>query len=237
MHILVVEDEPEMLAMLCGGLQEHGHTVTPACDGESGLLLATANAFDVIVLDVLLPGCNGYEVARRLRASQDAGSRHSPILMLTACDAEDQVIHGLDLGADFYITKPFSFLELLARIKSLQRQIRTAQDYCIRVDDLVFYPGKCLVMRAGLTLDLTRTERTLLACLLRSVGTTVSRKILMSEVWGESNPVGNSTLDAFMNLLRNKIDTQFQRKLIQTARGVGYGIYSDAISEAWQPQR
>ena len=130
---------------------------------------------DVILLDVLLPGCNGYEVARRLRASQDAVSRYAPILMLTACDAEDQVIQGLDLGADFYITKPFSFLELLARIKSLQRPSTIARSSCVRVDDLVFHPENCVVRRAGTIIDLTRTERILLACLLRSAGTTVSR--------------------------------------------------------------
>ena len=224
MHVLIVEDETEMLAMLCVGVEEHGHTVTCACDGMAGLSLATAKTFDVIVLDVLLPGCSGNEVARRLRASPDAMSRHTPILMLTACDAENQVIQGLDTGADYYMTKPFSFLELLARMKSLQRHTLTARSSCMRVDDLIFDPENHLIQRAGKSIDLTRTERTLLACLLRSTGTTVPRQTLLSEVWGDSNPVGNSTLDAFMNLLRNKIDTPFQRKLIQTTRGVGYRI-------------
>ncbi len=236
MRILIVEDEAEMLAMLCAGLQEHEHTVTPACTGETGLSLATTRAFDVIVLDVLLPVCNGYEVTRKLRASPVAMSRHAPVLMLTACDAEDQVIQGLDLGADDYMTKPFSFLELLARIKSLQRHTRTARSSFMRVDDLVFDPEKHLVRRAGTAIDLTRTERTLLACLLRSAGTTVSRQTLMSEVWGDSNPVGSSTLDAFMNLLRNKVDTPFERKLIETTRGVGYRIRA-AVAEAWSPRK
>ncbi len=236
MHILIVEDEPEMLTMLCGGLEEQGHTVTPACDGNTGLSLATSRSFDVIVLDVLLPGCNGFEVARTLRASKDAESCHTPILMLTACDAEDQVIEGLDLGADYYMTKPFSFRELLARLMSLQRQSVMARS-CLRVDDLVFDPEKQSVKRAGTSIDLTRTERTLLACLLRSVGTTVSRQSLMSQVWGEGSRVGNSTLDAFMNLLRSKVDAPYKRKLIQTTRGVGYRIRPVAASEGWPLRR
>ena len=238
MHILIVEDEPQMLEMLCDGLREHGHAVTPVRDGDAGLALVTAERFDVIVLDVLLPGLSGYEFARALRSAANAASLQTPILMLTACDREDQIIQGLDIGADYYMTKPFSFLELLARIKSIRRHTAIAQDSCLRVEDLVFDPRHHLVKRAGLAIELTRTERSLLACLLRSAGATVSRQSLMAEVWGEGHTVGNSTLDAFMNLLRNKVDIPFKRKLIQTTRGVGYSIRSSNCTETatWRAQ-
>ena len=232
MHILIVEDEPEMLAMLQDGLREHGHTVTASFDGETGLAIAMAELFDVIVLDVLLPGMDGYGIARALRLRDDALSRHAPILMLTACDREDQVIQGLEFGADYYMTKPFSFLELLARIKSIRRHTAIARKTCLCVEDLIFNPETQAIQRGGKTLDLTRTERTLLICLLRSAGATVSRHTLMAEVWGDPNKVGNSTLDAFMNLLRNKVDTPFKKKLIQTRRGAGYCILSKTISDA-----
>jgi DNA-binding response OmpR family regulator len=188
--------------------------------------------FDVIVLDVMLPGINGYGLARTLRSSVNASSRHTPVLMLTACDREDQIIQGLELGADYYMTKPFSFLELLARIKSVRRHTAVLRDPCIRVADLVFDPEHQLVKRDGRAIELTRTERTLLACLLRSLGETVPRSTLMAEVWGDQNKVGNSTLDAFMNLLRNKVDSPYKRKLIETKRGAGYLIRSTATSDS-----
>lgn len=217
MRILIVEDEEKMRELLRDGLREHGHTVIAAGDGEDGLALAGAHEFDVIVLDVMLPQISGMEVAARLRSRASSAA----VLMLTACDAQEQIIEGLERGADDYLTKPFSFPELLARIKSITRRSASAPP-SLRVGDLVLDAVRRQVFRAGVLLDLTRTEHLLLECLMKAGGKILPRQELIESVWGRDRTIGNSTLDAFINLLRNKVDAPFGRRIIRTVKGVGY---------------
>lgn len=227
MRVLIVEDEEKMLQLLRDGLREHGHTVMTALDGQDGLALAEAHQFDVVVLDVLLPKLSGYEVASHLRRLDIQAA----ILMLTACDSEDQIIRGLEAGADDYLTKPFSFRELLARIKSVTRRIPGGQQTTLTIDTLVFDSFLHEASRSGTPLCLTRTELALLSCMMKSVGSPVSRSMLIDAVWGENRKIGNSTLDAFINLLRNKVDVPFEKKLIHTVKGLGYGLWLEQDRE------
>lgn len=226
MRVLIVEDEEKMLQLLRDGLREHGHTVMTAKDGQDGLELAISHNFDVIVLDLLLPRLGGYDVAKQLRAK----AIQTAILMLTACDSEEQIIHGFEAGADDYLTKPFSFRELLARMKSVTRQVFWEADSTVCIDTLIFDPRQHEAFREGKALNLTKTELALLACLIRSAGTPISRSSLIYQVWGEERKIGNSTLDAFINLLRNKVDVPFASKLIHTVKGVGYGLWVETES-------
>ena len=218
MRLLVVEDEDEMLTLLRDGLREHGYSVLTAPNGQEGLELACAHEFDVIVLDVLLPIIDGCEVARRMRAR----NIQSAILMLTACDSEDQIIRGLDAGADDYLTKPFSFPEMLARIQSISRKSYQGMAERVTVDTLILDRSKHNAYRGGRALDLTRTELLLLRCLMSADGKPVPRGTLIETVWGRDRRVGTSTLDTYINLLRNKVDASFETKLIHTIKGVGY---------------
>jgi DNA-binding response OmpR family regulator len=221
MRLLIVEDEDKMLTLLRDGLREHGYSVLTAPSGLEGFELACAHEFDVIVLDVLLPIIDGCEVARRMRAR----NVQSAILMLTACDSVDQIIRGLDAGADDYLTKPFSFREMLARIQSVSRKITKYAATRITVDTLILDRGMHHAYRGGRALDLTRTELLLLDCLMASEGRPVLRGILIETVWGRDRQVGASTLDTFINLLRNKVDAPFETKLIHTVKGVGYSLH------------
>lgn len=220
MRILVVEDEPKMLQMLRDGLREHGHTVVTAEDGSDGLRLAGAVQFEVILLDILLPKLNGWQVLRQLKRNQNPAS----VLVLTACDGEADVLAGLDGGAADYLTKPFSFLELLARIKSLarSRSVGSCNEICI--DTLVFDCERHLAFRSGQRLSLTRTEIAILDCLLKSAGEIVTRAALTNAVWHENSSVSRSTLDSFINLLRKKVDSAGERKLLHTITGTGFSI-------------
>lgn len=224
MKLLIVEDETRMADLLRKGLTEEGHIVTCASDGAEGLALAKAYEFDVIILDVMMPKLSGYEVAKRLRIDKV----QTPILMLTAKDAVPDIIHGLDLGADDYITKPFSFAELVARLRAVNRRALSAGDPQLRVSDLVLNPASREVFRGQDTVSLTRTEYSLLERLMYRPGKVVSRRSLIESVWGFDREIEGNTLDAFMHLLRNKVDRPGQPKLIHTVRGVGYMIRSDA---------
>ena len=224
MKLLVVEDETRMADLLRKGLTEEGHLVTCASDGAEGLALAKAYEFDVIILDVMMPKLSGYEVAKRLRIDKV----QTPILMLTAKDAVPDIIHGLDLGADDYITKPFSFAELVARLRAVNRRALSAGDPQLRVSDLVLNPASREVFRGQDPVSLTRTEYSLLERLMYRPGKVVSRRSLIESVWGFDREIEGNTLDAFMHLLRNKVDRAGQPKLIHTVRGVGYMIRSDA---------
>jgi DNA-binding response OmpR family regulator len=219
MRILVVEDEPGMLNLLRDGLREHGHTVMTAPDGMDALELAKTHAFEMIVLDLLLPKLNGWQVVRELRRTQNPAS----VLMLTACDAEFQIIEGLEAGADDYLTKPFSFPELLARIKSVARS-KAPDRNRLSIDTLILDCDRRQAVRGGHILDLTRTEMAVLECLLRSAEKVVPRASLIESVWGKSSTVGRSTLDSFINLLRRKVDLPSERKLVHTVKGVGYSV-------------
>ena len=220
MRLLVVEDEQRMAELLKAGLEEENHTVTVAHDGEAGFDLATTFEFDVILLDVLLPRLDGFEVARRLREQ----GNQTPILMLTARDAVPDVVRGLDLGADDYLTKPFAFDELLARLRSTARHRAIRRSSRLQIADLVLDPASYEVTRNGQQIKLSATEFRLLEFLMRRSKKVVPRTAIVEGVWGFDREIEENTLDAFIKLLRNKVDRDYERKLIQTVRGVGYSI-------------
>jgi two-component system response regulator MprA len=218
MQVLLVEDEPRMAELVERTLSEDGHQVVVARDGREGFEIARCSTFDVIVLDVMLPGIDGVEVARRLRARADP----TPVLMLTARDAAADIVSGLDAGADDYLAKPFSFKVLLARVRALGRRGSAAEAVSLRVADLALDTSARLVTRAGARLSLTRTEFNLLECLMRQAGRVVTRQMIVERLWGGERDVGSNTLDAFVKLLRHKLDAGGRPRLIQTIRGVGY---------------
>jgi DNA-binding response OmpR family regulator len=222
MNLLIVEDEVRMSALLRKGLIEEGHMATCASDGAEGLALALSYEFDIIILDVMMPKLSGYELAKRLREEKN----RTPILMLTARDAVPDIIRGLDLGADDYMTKPFSFSELLARLRAIKRRSLPAEQTTLQIADLILNPASREVTRAEQSVTLTRTEYNLLERLMYRAGKVVSRRSLVESVWGFDREIEENTLDAFMHLLRNKIDPPGRSKLIHTVRGIGYMVRS-----------
>lgn len=220
MRILIVEDERDMAEVLKEGLEEEDYFVSLAFDGLSGLEIARSCEFDVIILDVMLPKLNGFEVARRLRGK---GNR-TPILMLTARDTVPDVVKGLDLGADDYLTKPFSFAVLLARLRAASRRQYAQPTSFLRVADLVLNRATREVYRARREINLTATEFRLLEFLMRRPGVVVSRNAIVEAVWGFDDEVNDNTVDAFIRLVRRKVDDPHEEKLIKTVRGVGYSL-------------
>jgi DNA-binding response OmpR family regulator len=225
MRILIIEDEPRMLDLLRKGLYEHGYTVMTAADGETGLEIAASFEFNAILLDIGLPKLNGYELIQSLRSR----NFRTPVLMLTARDSEDDIIRGLDLGADDYLTKPFSFPELVARLQSITRPIREETVGIIEVSNVMVDPIRRSVMRDKQSVDLTRQEFLLLTFLMRRAGQCALRQSLMECVWGADHAVRASALDVLVNSLRAKIDAPFHKKLIGTVRGSGY-VFKHAVS-------
>jgi DNA-binding response OmpR family regulator len=220
MRVLVVEDEVKMAALLKQGLEEQNYSVEVAHDGQAAFEIARNYEFDVIVLDVMLPGLDGFEVARRLRKNQ----KQTPILMLTARDAIPDVTHGLDVGADDYLTKPFAFPELLARIRAIARRGPATLPPVLKVGDLSLNPATMSVVRGEREIYLTATEYRLLEFMLRRPGRVLARSSIIEGVWGFNENVEDNTLEAFVSSLRNKIDRGFEQKLIHTVRGTGYCI-------------
>jgi DNA-binding response OmpR family regulator len=218
MWVLVIEDEASMAQLLRQGLEEENHTVTVARDGLEGLHAAETCNVDVVVLDVMVPGLNGFEVAKRLRS----GGRQVPILMLTARDAAADIVKGLDAGADDYLTKPFAFNVLLARLRALSRRASRPAARTLQVGDLALDPSTREVTRAGRLLDLTSTEFRLLEFLMRRAGRVSSRAAIIDGVWGMEQDIRDNTVDAFIRLLRSKVDRGQRGALIQTVRGYGY---------------
>ena len=223
MKLLIVEDEKQMADLLRKGLTEEGHTAVCSYDGADGLAMAKSYQFDVIILDVMMPKLNGYELAKRLRAEKV----RTPVLMLTAKDSVPDIVRGLDVGVDDYMTKPFSFEELLARLRAVQRRAVSIVQSMLRVGDLVLNPASREVTRGDTRIELTRTEYSLLERLMYRPGQVVPRRALIEAVWGFDREIEENTLDAFMHLLRNKVDTPSKAKLIHTVRGVGYMIRPD----------
>jgi len=219
MQILVVEDEPRMAQLLQRGLTEEGHSVVLAHDGPAGFEIARASAFDVIVLDRMLPRMDGLTVARRLRECHN----QTPVLMLTARDAAADVIQGLDAGADDYLTKPFAFDVLLARLRAVSRRGAIPRSVCLEVADLRLDPGEHRITRGGETIHLTPREYALLELLMRNARRVVSRDTILESVWGFDTGVTENTVEAFVRLLRLKVDTR-EPRLIHTVRGVGYTV-------------
>jgi DNA-binding response OmpR family regulator len=220
MRILVIEDEPRMLELLRRGLSEHGHQVTMAVDGPQALKVTLDHEFDVVLLDVGLPGLSGYDVAQVLRERTYPAS----ILMLTAFNKEDEIVRGLNLGADDYLTKPFSFPELLARLRAVTRPGPEAAPTSFEVDDLSIDRLQRKVSRGGRPVELTKTEFTLLELLCHRVGRVAPRSELIEGVWGVESVISQGALDVLVNSLRSKLDAPFHRRLIQTVRGQGYSL-------------
>jgi DNA-binding response OmpR family regulator len=218
MRILVVEDEARMSTLLQQGLTEEGHFVHVANDGREGLETALSTAFDVIVLDVLLPRMDGFSVVKRLRQA----SNNTPILMLTARDRMADVVTGLDAGADDYLTKPFAFEILLARLRAMGRRGPIPQSVFLKCAGLCMDTTTRRVTRNGQPVNLTPTEYSLLEVLLRNAGRPVSRSVMLQSVWGFDTEVEDNTVEVFVRLLRNKVDAPFDSKLIHTVRGFGY---------------
>lgn len=224
MKILVVEDEKRMAQVLRKGLEEENHAVRVTGDGCEAFELATNNTFDLIVLDVMLPGMNGVEIARRLREDK----RGLPILMLTARDSVPDVVKGLDAGADDYLTKPFSFAVLFARIRALERRAAVEPKLVMQLADLSLDVAQRRVFRGPREVSLTPKEFRLLEFLMRHEGRVASRRAIVEFVWGPAaENVEENTLDAFVRLLRRKIDEGESPKLIHTLRGFGYFLEAE----------
>lgn len=214
-----------MAGLLQRGLGEENHVVSVASDGRAGLDLAESYQFDVIVLDWMLPRMDGLEVARRLRKDRNA----TPILMLTARDAVPDIVKGLDVGADDYLTKPFSFAEFLARIRALARRHSAAVPAPhLEAGDLILDPNTRQVFRGRHEIRLTATEYKLLEFLMRRAGGAASRRAIVEAVWGLGAEVEENTLDAFVRLLRSKVDQGHKQRLIHTVRGYGYCVREEA---------
>jgi DNA-binding response OmpR family regulator len=222
MRILVIEDDLRMVELLRTGLWEHGHTIVTATTAEQGQQLVDAENFDAIVLDIGLPGRSGYTIAQHLRSRPNRPA----IVMLTALNQEDQVVCGLDAGADDYLTKPFSFPELLARIGSAARRARIAatDDFCFGPFRLDTRLRRLLCNRVEV--HITRSEYLLLRALAIDRGEVISRRQLMQAVWG-TTIISHGALDTLVNTLREKLNVK-QHGLISTARGIGYSMVEDA---------
>jgi DNA-binding response OmpR family regulator len=224
MRVLVIEDDVAMAGLLQKGLQEENHVASVANDGRAGLELAADYQFDVIVLDWMLPGIDGLEVSRRLRKDGNT----TPILMLTARDAVPDIVKGLDAGTDDFLTKPFSFAEFLARIRALGRRSKGSTHLKkLEVSDLTLDPGAHRVFRGKHELHLTPTEYRLLEFLMRRQGGAASRRAIVEAVWGLEAEVEENTLDAFIRLLRTKVDSDNKPRLIHTVRGFGYRLQEE----------
>jgi len=218
MRILVIEDEQKVANFIKQGLKEEGYSVDVACDGEEGYLLAKDNEYDVIILDIMLPKMDGITLCKKLRAEKI----FTPILMLTAKDSVKDKVTGLDSGANDYLTKPFSFEELLARIRVLLRKDQTATPTKLKVDDLVLDLLTHKVSRAGKEIPLTNKEYALLEYLMRNTGSIVTRTMISEHVWDINFDTFTNVIDVYLNYLRNKIDKGYKKKLIHTIRGRGY---------------
>jgi DNA-binding response OmpR family regulator len=225
-RVLVVEDEGRLAALLRKGLEREGYAVAIAADGQEAVELGQVLELDLIVLDIMLPKLDGYEVARRLRAA----AIRTPILMLTARDATPDVVRGLDCGADDYLTKPFAFDVLLARLRALARRGPVAQATRLLVADLTLDPATREVLRNRKRISLTKTEFGLLEFLMRHSGQVIPRSVLIEAVWGFESDIESNTLDAFVRLLRRKIDEPGLTKLIHTVRGVGYCVREEPLA-------
>ncbi len=220
MRVLVVEDEPRLAKAIEMGLEDHGFAVDVAHDGVDGLDRARFGDYDAIVLDIMLPGLNGYKVAQRLRAEQV----WTPILMLTAKEGEHDEAEALDLGADDYLRKPFSWVVLVARLNALLRRQPTERPTELRAGDLRLDPGKRTAHRGDVELDLTPREFSLLEYLLRHAGQSVSKIEILDHVWSDSLDRGPNVVEVYVGYLRRKVDKPFDVPMIETVRGHGYRL-------------
>jgi two-component system OmpR family response regulator len=220
MRVLVVEDEAKLAQVLARGLREEGYAIDITGRGEEALWMAKANPYDAILLDVMLPGADGFEICRRLR---EVGV-WSPVLMLTARDAVDDRVSGLDAGADDYLAKPFSFEELLARIRALVRRAPAERPVVLEAGDLRVDPAAHRAWRGDAELDLSAKEFSLLELLLRRPGKVFTRSELLDGAWDMSFERRSNVVDVYVRYLREKIDRPFGKNSIETVRGVGYRL-------------
>ncbi len=220
MRILIVEDEPKMATLLRRGLREEGLAADVARTGVDAVWMARATEYDSIVLDVMLPGASGFEVCRRLRE----GGTWTPVLMLTARDAVDDRVSGLDAGADDYLTKPFSFAELLARLRALARRPAAERPAVLEVDDLRLDPATRRVWRGDVEVKLSAKQFALLEIFIRRPGEVLSRYQLLEHCWDYDYENRSNIVDVYVRYLREKIDRPFGRMSLETVRGVGYRL-------------
>jgi DNA-binding response OmpR family regulator len=223
MRILIVEDDPKMALLLRDALEKQSHRIVLAATGSEGLEIGRSHEFESIILDAMLPEMDGFAVARSLRERGVS----TAILMLTARDATKDVVKGLDSGVDDYLTKPFVFEELFARLRALARRRNTSSSMQYRMEDLQLDPVTHVASRSGRPITLTRTEYLLLEFMMRHPHAVLRRDAIINAVWGYERTVENNTLDAFMKQLRSKIDGNSDTKLIQTVRGFGYRLTAE----------
>jgi len=223
MRVLLVEDDRKVANFIRKGLMEEGYAVDVAPDGETGLAMGLDRLHDVIILDVMLPGKSGFQVVRELRQAKVA----TPALLLTAREAVEDRVQGLDAGGDDYLTKPFAFAELLARVRALLRRGVTAQAPLLRVADLTLDPAKRTLKRGGEPIPLTNREFALLEYFMRNPGRVLTRTLIAEHVWDYSFDSSTNVIDVYVNYLRKKIDTGRERRLLHTVRGVGYVLKAD----------
>jgi heavy metal response regulator len=223
MKILLVEDEKKVSNFIKKGLEEEHYAVDTAFDGETGLSMAEVNEYDLIVLDLMIPKIDGLEVLRRIRGRRST----VPVLVLTARDSLEDIVKGLDSGCDDYLTKPFAFLEFLARVRALLRREKTDKVPLLRLADLTLSPVTHKVMRTGKEIELTSKEYALLEYFMRNPGKILTRTMISEHVWDSHFDSMTNLVDVYVNYLRKKIDKDFEPKLIHTIRGVGY-VLKDA---------
>ena len=228
MRILVVEDSARMANLLTRGLEEEGYSVDAVASGEDAIEYAKAAPYDVILLDVMLPRGDGFEVCRQIRGE---GNR-TPVLMLTARDGVADRVAGLDAGADDYLTKPFSFQELFARVRALIRRGPSAQPAILTVGDLSLDPARHEVRRGDREVGLTAKEFALLEYFMRNRGQVLSRRQLVEHAWDFAYEGDSNVLDVYVRYLREKIDRPFGRNSIETVRGVGYKLRDEGARQA-----
>jgi two-component system, OmpR family, response regulator len=232
LRLLIVEDSAKMAALLERGLHEAGYAVDVSTNADDALWLAKENPYDAIVLDVVLdgatPSVDGFEVCRRLRAAK----RWAPVLMLTARDAVPDRVRGLDAGADDYLTKPFSFDELLARVRALVRRPPSERPAVLVVGDLELDPGRHEVQRAGRSIELTAREFALLEQLMRNAGQVLSRAEIIEHVWDFAYESDSNVVDVHIRNLREKIDRPFGKTSIETVRRLGYRLRDETLESA-----
>lgn len=220
MHLLIVDDEPKVVALLRRALKREGHTLEIATTGDDALKMAGEGSYDAIVLDVMIPPPNGLEVCRRVR---DDGI-WTPILLLTVRDSVEDRVAGLDAGADDYLPKPFSLNELSARLRAITRRVEQAGGDVLQVGDLVLDPGAHRVTRSGTTIELSPKEFSLLELFMRRRGEVLSRMTILDHVWDFAYEGGSNVVDVYVRYLRDKVDRPFGEKSIETVRGIGYRL-------------
>lgn len=224
MRVLLVEDEVRLARIVADGLHDEGIDVEVEHDGKAGLWRCTEGSYDAIILDIMLPSMNGYEICRELRAAEI----WTPVMMLTAKDGEWDEAEALDTGADDFLRKPFSFVVLLARLRALVRRGSPARPTVLEIGSLRLDPAAITVERHGTPIVLTRREFALLELLMRADGDPVDRSNILERVWGYDLEPGSNVVDVYIRYLRRKIDEPFDTRMIATVRGVGYRIESDA---------